>query len=1086
MAAMDASAMRIPRPALSQRLARGLAQGNLVLTAEAGFGKTWAIQEALALREARAGWIHCSSDDCDPGRLLLSLIHALRGPLGDAATTLSRDLASGTGVVDPLRATRDLLRALAGLLVEPVVLVVDDAEALADSPEALAVVGELVAFDDGTVRVAVASRRPLGLRLAKLRLAGRVTEVGHDALVFDAGECAALMWQRTGNEPEPEAVEALMLATGGWPLGIALALRADGTQLGGADSREELFAFLAEEVLDGLAPELRAALLDAALARAVDPVVSAALGLPGDLLGRLRASGVLVMASEAGSFSFHPLFRDFLLERRGAERSSNATAGAHGRLAKALATAGRPLEAVEHWLAAGAWDAALDALVSENELLVRTAPAIVRRWLARVPSSALSHPQARLLEGRLAHLDGRHEDAVDLLRTAVNGFADQGNEAAEWSARRALAQALTSLPTPFDELSALAEGFEQVDYPAAPAVAMTAALQLTEAGRTAESDALAARVLRHPHGAPQQAIDRQRRAIALFATGRVPEAISQLHEADALLEHDDVLGEHSEVCYTLGAAYEQAGWPELALEAYQRSLRFAQDEGIRGPIDELRAEISLLHLRAGRLDEAAAEIARTEAGSHAGWTRVVECLIRSRLAGRRGADSVRAELTEALAPIGDMPFTAQMVTVARIAPELVREGMEKEARGLLADALEYSEKAASSDFGAFLRAHVEALDAWLRHNAGEPYGEALARAFASAGDAIPHLLRVERERLLPMVRSALTEGHLEVLPVIRAIRNAWPSGEVSLQLTDHPSAEVRGAAIVDAVRSGRPEALRRAETMRRDHVPEVALAAADALARAQAAPLPLEIRVLGGFSFGRGGWVAGDADWGRPLAARLVRYLLVHLGEGVPEDDMFEAFWGGKDAVSARRALHVNLSLARGLLDAGATVSAIVASGRVYRLQLRLEDTVDAQRFEALARKALGESGRARLRLLHDADRAWTGEPLPEERYADWAASWRERLINLHLEVLGELVAARRIAGDTTGCIEAARRLVSADPVDESAHRELIAAYARAGRRGQALRQYLECRRALVDELGVEPARETTELQSRVLAGAPT
>ena len=44
-------------------------------------------------------------------------------------------------------------------------------------------------------------------------------------------------------------------------------------------------------------------------------------------------------------------------------------------------------------------------------------------------------------------------------------------------------------------------------------------------------------------------------------------------------------------------------------------------------------------------------------------------------------------------------------------------------------------------------------------------------------------------------------------------------------------------------------------------------------------------------------------------------------------------------------------------------------------------------------------------------------------------------------------------------------------------------AYARAGRRGHALRQYLECRRALVDELGVEPSEETSVLQSRVLAG---
>ena len=34
-----------------------------------------------------------------------------------------------------------------------------------------------------------------------------------------------------------------------------------------------------------------------------------------------------------------------------------------------------------------------------------------------------------------------------------------------------------------------------------------------------------------------------------------------------------------------------------------------------------------------------------------------------------------------------------------------------------------------------------------------------------------------------------------------------------------------------------------------------------------------------------------------------------------------------------------------------------------------------------------------------------------------------------------------------------------------------------------ALRQYLDCRRALVSELGVEPATRTSRLRARILAG---
>src|SRR5437763_11120828 len=61
--------------------------------------------------------------------------------------------------------------------------------------------------------------------------------------------------------------------------------------------------------------------------------------------------------------------------------------------------------------------------------------------------------------------------------------------------------------------------------------------------------------------------------------------------------------------------------------------------------------------------------------------------------------------------------------------------------------------------------------------------------------------------------------------------------------------------------------------------------------------------------------------------------------------------------------------------------------------------------------------------------------------------------------------------------------LVELDPLNEDAHRRLIVAFAQTGRRGHALRQFLECRRALVTELGVEPGEETVALQRRVLAG---
>ena len=64
-----------------------------------------------------------------------------------------------------------------------------------------------------------------------------------------------------------------------------------------------------------------------------------------------------------------------------------------------------------------------------------------------------------------------------------------------------------------------------------------------------------------------------------------------------------------------------------------------------------------------------------------------------------------------------------------------------------------------------------------------------------------------------------------------------------------------------------------------------------------------------------------------------------------------------------------------------------------------------------------------------------------------------------------------------------ATRAARGRPLDEAAHRRLILAYARTGRTSDALRQYLEYRKALVTEVGVEPSAETSRLRARILAG---
>jgi DNA-binding SARP family transcriptional activator len=317
------------------------------------------------------------------------------------------------------------------------------------------------------------------------------------------------------------------------------------------------------------------------------------------------------------------------------------------------------------------------------------------------------------------------------------------------------------------------------------------------------------------------------------------------------------------------------------------------------------------------------------------------------------------------------------------------------------------------------------------------------------------------------------------------MHDAFPGGEALVAMIDHPEPTVRRAALLAALSAGHPAVLAQLAELGKDEDEQVAAAAAATRDRLRGQPPPLRFELLGGFRVRRAGWELDETVWQRPMAARVVRFLLIQ-GSNVPEDALFEAFWPDRDADSARQHLAVAISRARKVLDLpDAEQSVIEARERTYRLRLRDRDSVDCEQFEHAAAAALADRGRDRIATLEAAAALWGGEPLPEDRYAAWSLPWRERLGQTYAHVLTALVESYAASGSHHEAIRVASRLLELDPLDERAHRELMVGYARTGRTSQALRQFLECRRAMITVLGVEPSAATSEIQARVLAGEP-
>ncbi|MCJ7662345.1 MAG: AAA family ATPase, partial [Anaerolineales bacterium] len=64
-----------------------------------------------------------------------------------------------------------------------------------------------------------------------------------------------------------------------------------------------------------------------------------------------------------------------------------------------------------------------------------------------------------------------------------------------------------------------------------------------------------------------------------------------------------------------------------------------------------------------------------------------------------------------------------------------------------------------------------------------------------------------------------------------------------------------------------------------------------------------------------------------------------------------------------------------------------------------------------------------------------------------------------------------------------AQNWLSLDPLHESAQRELMRLYTWLGQRSAAIRQYKECERVLIEDLGVNPEEETLQLFNRIKGG---
>lgn len=158
-----------------------------------------------------------------------------------------------------------------------------------------------------------------------------------------------------------------------------------------------------------------------------------------------------------------------------------------------------------------------------------------------------------------------------------------------------------------------------------------------------------------------------------------------------------------------------------------------------------------------------------------------------------------------------------------------------------------------------------------------------------------------------------------------------------------------------------------------------------------------------------------------------------------------------------------------------------------YRLEVERED-VDVYEFEdrvAWGRRCLaaGDPGRAAT-VLRGALGLWRGRALTDVAELPFAEGPRTRLESLRQAALEERITADLAVGRYGEVIPELRAL-AADPLRERPRVQLMRALYGSGRHAEALKVYAETKKALVDELGADPAPELEEIYLAVLRHDP-
>ncbi len=414
------------RPVVRKRVSARITQAALyricLLVAPAGYGKSIAMRHYLE-NSTRPHIRYSLGRD---NSTLLGFMRGFLDSIDEFAPRSSRSLAS---VYERAQRSENLVVELASWLA---VLLkrFEGTIALDDLHVADAVVSkllvELIERTSEGVSWIIATRDPLDLPVASWLAYGRmdmpIDEIDLKLTADEAVDAAAV----SGVRMHESELRMLWELTDGWPTAFAFALRTttrtQDLRRVAAGTRDMMFAYLAEQILNGIDKSDREFLMATSVLSEIDIDAFDEAGRADveSRILRLQKKTSFIVAEAPRVFKYHDLFRDFLehqLKAEGQERYDRALEDA-GQL---LERVGRTDRALALYIQARDVNAMSRLLKSHGaDLLDHGNIEVVERALTSLPAGVRSsESRVIMLSAQINVFRGRLSEAAGLYRSAL-------------------------------------------------------------------------------------------------------------------------------------------------------------------------------------------------------------------------------------------------------------------------------------------------------------------------------------------------------------------------------------------------------------------------------------------------------------------------------------------------------------------------------------------------------------------------------------------------------------------------------------------------------------------------------------------